>query len=182
MITLPFLLTFPTLQFILWLLTAPVFDPLGWSRAVGAAGQGAPGTHLALAWPPPISPIPDSTRPNAWGALGSVLPPRLLMFVMISLTGIQDDTLGADVCNLLAGGLDWRSGDIWHQVQPTTLSRSGEGESRGRKGNFWSHHLRVEETGRLWAASSASAMGSACGGLSFHLLTVCRSLPKKKDV
>lgn len=58
--------------------------------------------------------------------------------------------------NFLAGDLNCRNVDIWHQVQPTKLSRSWEGESTERKGNFWSHRLRKEETGRLRAVSSTS--------------------------
>lgn len=49
---------------------------------------------------------------------------NLLMPMMGSLTQIQDDALGADVCNLLAGDLNWRNTDIWHRVQPTELSES----------------------------------------------------------
>lgn len=159
----------------------------GWRRAVGSGGWGVLGTHLVLAHPPhqpPLfSPIHDLPLPNALGVLGPSLQPCLLMFVMISLTEIQDNPLGADVRNLQAGDLNWRNTDIWHWVQPTKLSGSWEGESRERKGNFWSHHLRMEETGRLWAASSTSANGhSLLEGWDFHLLAVCPSLLKQKDV
>lgn len=91
-------------------------------------GKGALGTCLVLAQPPhqplPFSPIRDSPLLNALGVLGPALQPCLLMFVMISLTELQDDPLGADVRNLLAGDLNWRNTDIWHQVQPTKLSGS----------------------------------------------------------
>lgn len=91
-------------------------------------GGGALGTHLVLAHPPhqppPFSPIRDLPLPNALGALGPSLQPCLLMFVMISLTEIQDNPLGADVRNLQAGDLNWRNTDIWHWVQPTKLSGS----------------------------------------------------------
>jgi len=68
---------------------------------------------------------------------------------MISLIEIQDNPLGADMYNLPAGDLNWRNTDIWHRLQPTKLSGSRERESRARKGNFWSHRLRTEETGSL---------------------------------
>lgn len=173
------LLTFLPLQFILWFLIIPVAE-------AGGAGAGL-WIQEGFGLPPrPGSPAPFPvslpansyfTSSKSCGCSGPALKAPLLIFTMISLTETRDDPLSADMSNLLLGDLNWANTDIWHQIQPTELSGSWEAESRGRKGDFCSHHLRME-TGGWERAPPPVPMGTAHWRAEFSpadCLCLCQS-------